>query len=205
MSLGNMANRFKKNYNKQNEDQQEVIDLNPRFYNSIGKNAKLEKTGRPTELTEDIIDTVVMALRSGAYIETAMNFVGVDRARFYDWNKKAIEELKARDEALDLGKERMPKHDLYVEFHNAIKKAMAESELLMLQIITNAANSGNWMAAAWRLERKHPDRYGINSLRISSGDSDISNSKVEIQIVDQSDNKRLDEMEKAIIDEIKGS
>lgn len=200
-----MAKNYRKHYQNNNEDQQEVIDLNPRFYNSIGKNAKIEKVGRPTELTEDIIDTVVMALRSGAYVETAMNFVGVDRARFYDWNKKAMEEIKARDEALESGSNRQPKNELYVEFHNAIKKAMAESELLMLKIITDSANSGNWMAAAWRLERKHPDRYGINSLRISSGDTDIGQSKVEIQIVDQSDNKRLEDMEKAIIDEIKGS
>jgi hypothetical protein len=200
-----MAKNYKKHYKNNSEDQQEIIDSNPRFYNSIGKNAKIEKIGRPTELTEDIIDTVVMALRSGAYVETAMNFVGVDRQRFYDWNKKAMEELKERDDALDKGVVRQPKNEIYVEFHNAIKKAMAESELLMLQVITNAANSGNWMAAAWRLERKHPDRYGINSLRISSGDSDIGQSKVEIQIVDQSDNKRIEEMEKAIIDEIKGS
>jgi hypothetical protein len=200
-----MGNYKKKTFNFTEDGNQEVIDLNPRFYNSIGKNARLEKIGRPTELTEDIIDTVVMALRSGAYIETAMNFVGVDRARFYDWNKKAMEELKERDEALDQGLDRPEKMEIYVQFHNAVKKAMAEAELLMLKIITDAANKGNWMAAAWRLERKHPDRYGINSLRISTGDSDIGQSKVEIQITDQSDNKRLEDMEKAIIDEIKGS
>lgn len=198
-----MANYFNKKKHK--SDEPEVIDHNPRFYNSIGKNTRVEKTGRPTELTYDLIDTVVMALRTGAYVETAMNFVGVDRARFYEWNKKAMEEIHARDEALTNGVKREEKREIYVEFHNAVKKAMAESELLMLKIITEAANSGNWMAAAWRLERKHPDRYGINSLRISSGDTDIGQSKVEIQIVDQSDNSRIESMEKAIIDEIKGS
>lgn len=187
------------------EDQEELIQTTPRFYNSLGKNIRLEKVGRPTELSESLIDTVVIALRSGAYIETAMNFVGVDKARFYEWNKKAMEEIKEREEAEINGVKRLPKRELYVEFHNSIKKAMAESELLMLQIITDAAYSGDWKAAAWRLERKHPDRYGINALRISSGDTDVGDSRVEIVVSDQSDNTRLEEMEKAIIDEIKGS
>jgi len=37
---------------------------------------------------------------------------------------------------------------------------MSESEVWALQVITKAAAEGNWQAAAWRLERKHPKRWG---------------------------------------------
>lgn len=187
------------------KDEFEVIDTNPRFYDNLGRNVKLEKIGRPTKLTEDVIDTIIICLRNGAYIETAMNFVGIPRERFYEWNKKAMAELKERDEAELNGIKRAEKDEIYVTFHNAIKKAMAEAELLDLKVITEAAQKGNWQAAAWRLERKHPDRYGINSLRISTGDKTLENSKIELVIVDQSDPDRITKMEKAIVDEIKGS
>ncbi len=182
----------------------EIVD-NPRFYDSKGRNLQLEKIGRPSKITEEIIDQVVFALSHGAYIETAMNFVGIDRARFYEWNKRAMDELKARDNAIEQGINREDKDEIFVAFHNAIQKALAESELMDLKTISDAARRGNWQAAAWRLERKHPDRYGINSLRISTGEADLTNSKVEIVVSNQSNDKRIEEMEKAIIDEIKGS
>jgi hypothetical protein len=190
---------------KYKTDDVEVVDQNPRFYDNLGRNVKLEKIGRPTKLSEDVIDTIIICLRNGAYIETAMNFVGIPRERFYEWNKKAMAELKERDDAEAANINRAEKDEIYVVFHNAIKKAMAEAELLDLKVISEAAQKGNWQAAAWRLERKHPDRYGINGLRISTGDKTYDNAKVELVIVDQSDPDRIVKMEKAISDEIKGS
>ena len=113
-----MANYFNKKKHK--SDEPEVIDHNPRFYNSIGKNTRVEKTGRPTELTYDLIDTVVMALRTGAYVETAMNFVGVDRARFYEWNKKAMEEKLQllNDVAIKIQEERIRKEEFIKNKNN---------------------------------------------------------------------------------------
>jgi hypothetical protein len=43
---------------------------------------------------------------------------------------------------------------------DAIKKASAEAEAKDLARIAAAADAGQWTAAAWRLERKYPQRWG---------------------------------------------
>ncbi len=51
------------------------------------------------------------------------------------------------------------KRGRYHKFLNAVEKAQAESESRDVAIIAKAA-SDDWKAAAWRLERKQPRRYG---------------------------------------------
>ena len=40
---------------------------------------------------------------------------------------------------------------------------MDESEVKDVVVISNAAVKGDWRAAAWRLERRFPDRWGVKS------------------------------------------
>jgi hypothetical protein len=47
-----------------------------------------------------------------------------------------------------------------IEFHEAIEQAMAEAEYRAVKSIQDAADRGDWRAAAWKLERKHHDRWG---------------------------------------------
>lgn len=48
---------------------------------------------------------------------------------------------------------------IYFEFFEAIKKAEAIAEARNVTIIQSAAKD-SWQAAAWWLERKHPDEWG---------------------------------------------
>jgi hypothetical protein len=49
---------------------------------------------------------------------------------------------------------------VYREFSDAVEKALADSEAADVARISKAVEQGHWQAAAWRLERKHPERWG---------------------------------------------
>lgn len=100
-------------------------------------------SGRPTKLTPEIQAKIVEALRAGNYIETAAAYAGINKTTLYDWLKRG-----ARD-----------KSGPYHTFSNAVEKAMADAEMRDVLLIANAAKE-NWQAAAWRLERKYPDKWG---------------------------------------------
>lgn len=115
---------------------------------------------RPEKINQSIIDKIVSAIRQGAYIETAAAYAGINKDTFYDWMKKGANEKLERQKALENKEKRPKKYHLQVLFSDSIEKAMAESELFDLSVITQAAKKGTWQAAAWRLERKFPKKYG---------------------------------------------
>ena len=122
---------------------------------------------RPEKINKALIDKIVSAIRQGAYIETAAAYAGINKDTFYDWLKKGAREKEERQKALENKEKRLKKYQLQVEFTDSIEKAMAESELFDLSTITQAAKNGVWQAAAWRLERKFPKRYGPAIFRSS--------------------------------------
>lgn len=110
--------------------------------------------GRPTALTPDVQNQIVAALQRGSYLETAASFAGIHKATLHAWLAKAAK-LKASDLPII-----QPENQRLVEFHDAVEKAMAESEVRDVQAIDTAAQNGQWQAAAWKLERKHHARWG---------------------------------------------
>lgn len=100
------------------------------------------------KLSEDLIETIAQAIRVGAYVETAVALAGVSKDSFYRWLRQA-----ESDEATDLT----------LKLSDAVKKALAESEKRDLDVIDKAAQEGEWTAAAWRLERKFPNKWGRQS------------------------------------------
>ncbi|WP_373896370.1 hypothetical protein [Virgibacillus sp. CBA3643] len=116
-----------------------------------------DKGGRPEKLTPEIEQEIIKVVRSGNYVETACAYVGINKTTFYDWLKRGARE---KDRLAKNHKARMKKDEKkYVEFSNAIEKALAYAEIRDVAIIGQAAED-NWTAAAWRLERKFPDKWG---------------------------------------------
>lgn len=117
----------------------------------------MAKTGRPTKLTSEIQNKIVTAIRAGNYIETAAAYAGISKNTLYDWLKRGAREKERleRNPRARIKKSEAP----YVEFSDAVEKAMAEAEIRDVAIIAKAAEE-NWQAAAWRLERKYPERWG---------------------------------------------
>jgi len=103
----------------------------------------MAKTGRPSKLTDQLQERIVLSLRAGNYLETACKANGINKVTLYNWLDRAA-------------KTKEPK---YVAFLNAVEKAQSEAEQRDVALIAQAAVS-QWQAAAWRLERKFPDRWG---------------------------------------------
>lgn len=102
---------------------------------------------RPSKLTQEITDRIVLAIRAGNYSKVAAEMAGIGETTFYRW--------------LELGGKENARKD-FREFRESIKRAEAEAEVRSVALIRQAADSGTWQAAAWYLERKHGDRWGRN-------------------------------------------
>src|SRR6266550_3727789 len=99
--------------------------------------------GRPSKLTPDVSKRIIDSVRAGNYLETSAAFAGVSKVTLFNWMK--------RGNAQQTGK--------YREFLTSIEKALAEAEMRDVLTISRASEK-NWQAAAWRLERKFPGRWG---------------------------------------------
>lgn len=104
----------------------------------------MAKVGRPTKLTPKLQQEICASLLSGAYIETASALHGVTKQTLYEWFKR--------------GNQGEAPYDGFID---AVKRVEAQSETIAINRINTAAEDPkNWTAAAWRLERKHPERWG---------------------------------------------
>ena len=113
-----------------------------------------------------------MLARGGASKEVAANVCEISKVTLYAWiNRGAATEQKILA-AEEKGDEYTPTKDesLYYEFMNAYRRAESECELADYVCIGNAASMGDWRAAAWRLERKNPKRYGKQAVTLGGAD-----------------------------------
>lgn len=84
-----------------------------------------------------------------------MAAAGVSKDTFYRWLNQGSAHRKDRASGAKLTQDKARLAD----FSDVIEKATAEAELGDLATIKQASAS-NWQAAAWRLERRHPTKYG---------------------------------------------
>jgi transposase len=101
--------------------------------------------GRPTKLTPELTEKICSGLRSGLYLKDAADLAGIHPSQVNRWIARGSEEGSEGPHAA---------------FRAAIKKAEAETQVATLEIIRQAAEGGNWTAAAWYLERRHPEKWG---------------------------------------------
>lgn len=100
---------------------------------------------RPTDLTPEVQQRIIEALRAGNYIDTACEYAGIGTSTFYRWMERGT---------------RQDEPDIYREFRDAVKRARAESEIRNVGLVQRAASDGTWQAAAWFLERSYPKKWG---------------------------------------------
>jgi len=105
-------------------------------------------------LTPSFLAKIEALLVRTRFIATACGLLGLARRTYYQWKKegdalrttKLDAELTSRERAL-------------VAFCTTVDRGIALGELEDLDTITEASRS-NWRAAAWRLERRAPQRWG---------------------------------------------
>ncbi len=107
------------------------------------KKARGRPPHRPCKLTPQVQETIVTWLQSGNYLETAAHLAGVNKQTIYTWLKRGQKEKSGE----------------FRDFLDAVNKAQAGAEARLVMLLEKAATK-NWQAAAWRLERKYPKRWG---------------------------------------------
>jgi len=111
--------------------------------------AETNPGGAPSKLTLDVQSKICAALQRGNYIETSAAFAGINKSTLFLWMKTGHDDIKA-------GKTKSK----YAKFLDAVEIAQAESEVRDLGHIDTSAGAGSWQAAAWKLERRFPKRWG---------------------------------------------
>jgi len=147
--------------------------------------------GRPSTLNPTTTARLVKALQMGAFMDTAAAFAGLSKDTLYRW-------LKLGDRDREEGKTTT----LACIFSDAVAKAMADNEIGDLAVVGRAAMAGNWQAAAWRLERKNPARWGRQRVeRVGATDA----PPVQTQAVPTNfDRDQVRRMAEAVLAEIPG-
>lgn len=114
----------------------------------------IPRMGRPTRLTPALIRKVCQYLDTGCYVETAVQLAGISKKLFYEWMK-----LSHKPDS----------NPIFKDFRDAIDKAIAAAEQKDIATIDRA--SGNsWQAAAWKLERRLPRKWGYMRRAETEGD-----------------------------------
>lgn len=103
-----------------------------------------KRTGRPTKLTPEVARLICNAIRAGCFPETAIEAAGVSRATLYGWLRKGKTE----------------KRGVHRDFLDTYKRALAEFEVSVVATMRRIGDKKNaWMALAWLLERRMPQRW----------------------------------------------
>lgn len=94
------------------------------------------------EMTHDIVEL----LKEGGNRTDVVKIVGIHYDTFMEWMKRT-------------------------EFSEAIKKAEAEGKQEHIRVIKKAAEK-TWTAAAWWLERKYPNEFGLKNREADQSERD---------------------------------
>ncbi len=122
------------------------------------------RRGRRTLCTPEIIEAIAKYIAEGSTQKDAAILAGVSESVFYRWMTRGRKEL-ARLEALgidEIDREFITPEELpFLELFEMVNKATPFRKAALLDRIQLAAKDPrNWTAAAWLLERLHPDEFG---------------------------------------------
>lgn len=91
--------------------------------------------GRKSKYEPERVERLLEAIRIGATYKHACDYAGISFETFSQWQKQ------------------------HPEFFEQVKAAEGAGVISNLQVI-KTASAENWTAAAWLLERRHPEDYG---------------------------------------------
>lgn len=101
---------------------------------------------RPAKLTPELTQEITTYIRDGNSPTISATLVGISPSTYFNWMSK--------------GSNQEPR---FMEFLESIERANAQSIVNRVAHISRAADSGNWRAAAWLLERMAPESFGKHS------------------------------------------
>ncbi len=99
--------------------------------------------GSKTKLTPPVHAQIVSYIAAGAYLKHAAESAGISHQAARLWMSRG----KSGEEP-------------YASFRKDVNAAQAKDAVRDVQVISKAGVEGDWKAAAWKLERKHPKLFG---------------------------------------------
>lgn len=113
--------------------------------------------GRRGHFCPETCAAIVKAVREGFAYKHAAEKAGVSERTLYDWLAKGREEPDTP----------------HAQFSQDIKNAAAE---FAGECVANikAASLDEWQAAAWLLERKHPDQFAAERVRLKALETQVA-------------------------------
>lgn len=93
-------------------------------------------------------EEIVASIRAGNSKATSFRLAGIDPNTGHEWVK--------------FGRDYPEKYPHYLELGEDIEQAIAEYEATRVALVSVAADTGSWQAAAWWLERRNPSTWGRN-------------------------------------------
>jgi transposase len=147
------------------------------------------KRGRPTRFSKALGDEIVALIEAGNYAETACAIVGINKTTFYQWLKDGARATAGSKRDFSNAVKRASgiaeRDDLAViekaaKGYTVVEVRVVNKPIKLTRRITNSDGSVvveerveffdektiakvkkfDWKASAWRLERRHPDRFG---------------------------------------------
>jgi transposase len=102
--------------------------------------------GRPTKLNPEAAERALTVLRAGGHAEVAAQAAGVALRTWQEWLQRGDPRgRKAADSP-------------FRAFRRQVAEAEAAGEARHIALIARAGTT-SWQAAAWLLERRHPERW----------------------------------------------
>lgn len=122
--------------------------------------------------SSEIVIEICKSVRAGCSHKDAAILSGVSESTYYRW-------LDPKDTTLpDIKKQ---------EFRERIKKAELQCKAKLIRIIHKSAKT-TWQSAAWLLERRYPEEYGVRQDKWQTKEDD---GPLQVQIVEaQQQNSR---------------
>lgn len=106
-----------------------------------------KKIGAPCKLTPEVHQVIVQAVRKGLPWCHAAAIANIGERTLLNWRTEGEKETDG----------------IYFQLMRDVKKAQAQWVEDRLSRIDAAADSGNWVASAWQLERRDPDHFSLRN------------------------------------------
>lgn len=113
--------------------------------------ARKRKRGRPVKFNQEVAETIIKHLRLGGFLNHAAAMARVSYDAVRDW--------------IDRGNAGDPR---FAQFASDVGHAQGEHAARLQSVITRAAMTSDWRAAAWGLERRFPKEYGSAALHAAA-------------------------------------
>jgi len=150
------------------------------------RRAARRRAGRPSVLSERVIDRYGAAILAGATKAEAAEVVGIHHSTVRVWAGRIAAIYGDVDTAIERTYDEDPEEDGHdppiatlIEFFAHASRMEAAAITDRLNDIRRAQKDGNWTAAAWWLERRFPDRFGRRT-RVDHGG--VSDEPVRVRI-----------------------